>query len=73
LPEKGLNIFDSLVSIRKRENKQTTHLGLGLYLVQLICRYHQAGLKAENTSHPKGVIFSVEFKQSAPILNVINQ
>ncbi len=72
LPEKGLNIFDSLVSIRKRENKQTTHLGLGLHLVQLICRYHQADLKAENTSNPKGVVFSVEFKQSAPIL-IINQ
>ncbi len=67
LPEKGLNIFDSLVSIRKKQDKQTTHLGLGLYLVQLICRYHQAELKAENTIKPKGVVFSIEFNQSATI------
>ena len=67
LPDKGLNIFDSLVSIRNNKDKQTTHLGLGLYLVQLICRYHQADLNAENTIEPKGVVFSIEFNQSATI------
>ena len=62
LPEKGLNIFDSLVSIRKKQEKNTTHLGLGLYLVRLISRYHNAELKAENSIKPKGVTFSIEFK-----------
>ncbi len=69
LPEKGLNIFDSLVSIRKKQDKQTTHLGLGLYLVQLICRYHNASITAENNKNPKGVVFNIEFKQIASILN----
>ena len=62
LPEKyGLNIFDSLVSIRSKSSSTSTHLGLGLYLVQLISRYHDAIVRAENTDNPKGVVFTIEF------------
>ena len=62
LPEKdGLNIFDSLVSIRSKSSSGSTHLGLGLYLVQLISRYHDASVRAENTDNPKGVVFTIEF------------
>jgi len=63
LPVKGgLNIFDSLVSIRSKQTSDSTHLGLGLYLVQLISRYHNATVRAENTDDPQGVVFTIEFK-----------
>lgn len=67
LPEKGVNIFDSLVSIRNKDDKKSTHLGLGLYLVQLIARYHNASIKAENCQQPRGVVFCIEFKRSDTI------
>lgn len=63
LPENGVNIFDSLVSLRKNKSSQKNHLGLGLHLVQLIARYHNAKVKAKNSKKPKGVIFSIEFNQ----------
>ena len=63
LPENGLNIFDSLVSIRRNQDKHSIHLGLGLYLVQLISRFHQATIHAENTENPKGVVFTFGFKR----------
>ena len=65
LPDNGLNIFDSLVSIRNQKSNSSIHLGLGLYLVQLIGRYHNAKVKAENSIHPKGVVFTIEFNHVA--------
>lgn len=62
LPKNGLNIFDSLVSIRNKKNSESIHLGLGLYLVQLISRFHNASVNAENTDKPKGVVFTIEFE-----------
>lgn len=70
LPDKGVNIFDSLVSLRDKHSEQgtkTTHLGLGLYVVQLIARYHNAEITAENNIEPKGVCFTIEFNKSATI------
>lgn len=67
LPNRGLNIFDSLVSVRNKQATDSIHLGLGLYLVQLISRFHQATLKAENQQNPKGVIFTIDFKQSSAL------
>ena len=67
LPNNGLNIFDSLVSVREKHSKTNIHLGLGLYLVQLITRYHNATVKAENSHNPKGVTFTIEFNQSITI------
>jgi signal transduction histidine kinase len=63
LPENGINIFDSLVSIRNGQDNNSIHLGLGLYLVQLISRFHQAKVHAENTQSPKGVVFTFVFKR----------
>ncbi len=63
LPKNELNIFDSLVSIRSKGSGESMHLGLGLYLVQLIVRYHNANIKAENSEKPKGVVFTIEFVQ----------
>lgn len=65
--KKGLNIFNSLVSVRNDKTTDSVHLGLGLYLVQLISRYHNTTIKAENTHHPKGVIFTIEFNQSTTL------
>lgn len=67
LPDNGLNIFDSLVSIRKTKSSNDTHLGLGLYLVQLIGRYHNARIAAVNSNKPKGVKFTIEFNRSITI------
>ncbi len=63
LPENDKhNIFDSLVSVRQEKTTHSTHLGLGLYLVRLIARYHDAEVSAKNTNEPIGVQFSVKFQ-----------
>lgn len=63
LPQNAdVNLFDSLVSLRTEEEKtETAHLGLGLHLVKLIARYHQAQTKAENFEN--GVKFSIQFEK----------
>ena len=60
LPE-GLvdHIFDSMVSVRTQEHQQQPHLGLGLYIVRLICDYHEGQVKAENLADDSGVVFTV--------------
>lgn len=46
-PKMLTTIFDSMVSIREREN-EGQHLGLGLYVVRLIAQFHHAQLRAVN-------------------------
>ncbi len=54
------NLFESMVSVRsKRDNKP--HLGLGLYIVRLICEFHQAKVEALNTSKREGVEIRLTF------------
>lgn len=55
LPE-GVDPFRSMLSVRK-EKDDTPHLGLGLYLVQLITRFHQGEATAFNRS--EGVCVSL--------------
>jgi len=51
-------LFDSMVSLR--ESKQdSTHLGLGLYIVRLIAEFHQGEVHAENLSDLEGAMFTV--------------
>jgi signal transduction histidine kinase len=59
LPDKP-NIFDSLVTIRSK-NKNHSHLGLGLYIVQLIARFHKIQISAINHSTPDRVEFKFNF------------
>ncbi|VAW45513.1 hypothetical protein MNBD_GAMMA03-1778 [hydrothermal vent metagenome] len=56
-----INIFDSLVTARPKD-KQTqssssSHLGLGLHIVQLIARYHHSQVSATNYTSPDLVKF----------------
>ncbi len=50
------SIFDSMVSLRDQKGDEP-HLGLGLYLVRLICEYHGGHIAARNLSSPTGVEF----------------
>ncbi|MDX2499580.1 MAG: ATP-binding protein [Deltaproteobacteria bacterium] len=40
-------IFDSMVSIRKKSNKKS-HLGLGLYVARQIAEFHGGSIMAKN-------------------------
>jgi signal transduction histidine kinase len=65
LPETGnRNIFDSLVTLRKNNAQQSAHvndhLGLGLYLVQLIAKFHHSQVLASNHNNPNKVEFSLK-------------
>ncbi len=48
-----------MVSVRTQEHQQQPHLGLGLYIVRLICDYHEGQVKAENLADDSGVVFTV--------------
>lgn len=54
------HIFDSMVSVRSQQHQQQPHLGLGLYIVRLICDYHHGKVLAENLDDGTGVVFTVE-------------
>ena len=60
LPE-GLteHIFDSMVSVRSQQMQQQPHLGLGLYIVRLVCDYHKGSVTAQNNEQGDGVVFTV--------------
>lgn len=54
------NLFESMVSVRDKKDEQA-HLGLGLYIVRLICDYHHATAGARNRANGTGVEFIVTF------------
>ncbi len=61
-------LFDSMVSVRAHgRERDTPHLGLGLYIVQLIARFHQAEVRAESRATPSGARFSVYFPAKASV------
>lgn len=65
LPEKMSEyIFDFMVSVREVKNKKA-HLGLGLYMAQLIAQFHNGSIKAKNNETLNGVIVEI----SIPISN----
>ncbi len=53
-------VFDPMVSLG-RKDAQTSHLGLGLYVVRLIADYHQARAWMANRLDGTGVVVSVLF------------
>jgi len=51
-------LFDSLVSVRESEGDKP-HLGLGLYIVTLVAKFHGGTVGAENLADGSGVRISV--------------
>ena len=54
-------IFNSMVSIRNKNDRSRPHLGLGLYIVRLIAEYHGAKVLARSEVESGTVTFIVEF------------
>ena len=57
-------LFDSLVSLRKHGDGRP-HLGLGLYVVALIAKFHAGRVEADNLPGERGVVFRVRFPRHA--------
>lgn len=56
LPEQmSEQLFDSMVSIRRKHTNDQPHLGLGLYIARLICQFHQGDITAQNKKDHSGV------------------
>ena len=54
-------IFNSMVSMRAKREKENAHLGIGLYIVRLISEYHGGKVIAENLPDQTGVKITVSF------------
>lgn len=52
------SIFDSMVSSRSGD-QQRYHLGLGLFVVRLICEFHRGQVRAKNHADGDKVVFEV--------------
>jgi two-component system, OmpR family, sensor histidine kinase ChvG len=64
-PELTAQLFESMISSRVGANAQAGHLGLGLYVVQLIADFHNAKARATNLPDGSGVEFEFIFPLSA--------
>jgi two-component system sensor histidine kinase ChvG len=53
-------LFDPMVSLGKKRAQQS-RLGLGLYVVRLIARFHGASVEAANREDKRGAVFTVRF------------
>ncbi len=64
LPEGlGVQLFGSLVSQRGRAAPgEAPHLGLGLYVVKLVCEFHRGGATARNLADGSGVAFTMHLR-----------
>ena len=64
------HIFDGMTSIRKLNQDEQAHLGLGLYIVQLIANFHQGSASAENITLFEGQAFQgVRFTIELPLVD----
>ena len=52
-------IFDSMVSIRNDQSNKDAHLGLGLYIVNLIAKKHGGSARAENLDKGDGAVIKI--------------
>lgn len=59
-------LFDSLVSLREGASRsEAPHLGLGLYVVRLVCERHGGGAAAHNLAGGDGVEFVLRLRGMA--------
>lgn len=52
-------LFDSMVSVQSAKASEVPHLGLGLYIVKLIARFHHGTASAANRADKAGVEITV--------------
>ncbi|MHC1480803.1 ATP-binding protein [Frateuria aurantia] len=64
LPEGlGVQLFGSLVSQRESASPgEAPHLGLGLYVVKLVCEFHRGRATARNLGDGSGVAFTMHLR-----------
>jgi two-component system sensor histidine kinase ChvG len=63
LPDKMQHqLLDSMVSVRKQQNTEQPHLGLGLYIAKIIAQYHQGDIRIDNLKDKSGVVVTLVFK-----------
>jgi len=55
-------LLDSMVSVRKQQNSEQPHLGLGLYIAKIIAQYHQGDIRIDNLKDKSGVVVTLVFK-----------
>jgi two-component system sensor histidine kinase ChvG len=55
-------LLDSMVSVRKQQNTEQSHLGLGLYIAKMIVQYHQGDIRIDNLKDKSGVVVTLVFK-----------
>jgi signal transduction histidine kinase len=67
LPEKmNDELLNSMISIRPQSRQDKTHLGLGLFIAKMICKYHQGEISIHNRQDKRGV----EVLVSLPIIKI---
>lgn len=55
-------LLDSMISIRKEQNSEQAHLGLGLYIAKMIALFHHAAITIDNQTDESGVVVTISFK-----------
>ena len=55
-------LLDSMISVRKEQNSEHAHLGLGLYIAKMIALFHHASIEIDNQTDESGVVVTLSFK-----------
>jgi K+-sensing histidine kinase KdpD len=51
-----------MISVRKEQNAEQPHLGLGLYIAKMIALFHHAEINIDNQIDESGVVVTISFK-----------
>ncbi len=55
-------LLDSMISVRKEQDTEQPHLGLGLYIAKMIALFHHADININNQTDGSGVVVTISFK-----------